>query len=151
MSKNQLSGLLVGMHFRPPAKLILECLPGGTALQLESDSENPYDAFAVKVLVRAREVPVSQLKRLEDELPAYGWQYEDFLELVEQDKTIWLGFLAAEKNKALRAEPQLVPNEVFLKAREQVAWENCQIGLGFSNSGAPLVVLTAGAAGAANG
>jgi hypothetical protein len=46
-----LTGLMVGMHFRPPAKAVLEALPVGTTLWLRREPENPYDANAVQVLL----------------------------------------------------------------------------------------------------
>ncbi len=46
-----LTGLLVGMHFRPPAKEVLAALPAGTTLWLQREPDNPYDENAVKVLL----------------------------------------------------------------------------------------------------
>lgn len=48
--------LLVGMHFRPPAKLILAELPSGTRLNLVPEPDNPYDAEAVKVIIQTSEL-----------------------------------------------------------------------------------------------
>lgn len=48
---------LVGMHFRPPAQLVLSRLPLGTELWLEREPENPYDAMAVKVLCSPSDLP----------------------------------------------------------------------------------------------
>lgn len=42
---------LVGMHFRPPAKDIVNCLPAGVELLLEHQPDNPYDGDAIRVLL----------------------------------------------------------------------------------------------------
>lgn len=42
---------LVGMHFRPPAKDIVNCLTGETEFLLEHQPENPHDGDAVRVLL----------------------------------------------------------------------------------------------------
>lgn len=46
-----LTAPIVGMHFRPPAKDVINLLPGGCRLILLREPDNPYDAAAVKVLV----------------------------------------------------------------------------------------------------
>ncbi len=66
-----LTSLLVGDHFRPPAKLVLQHLPAGTQLQLELEDDNPYDAEAVRVYVSVLEIPQSQYSALESELPNF--------------------------------------------------------------------------------
>lgn len=40
---------IVGAHFRPPAKLLLEHLLAGTPLTLRAEPTNPYDENAIKV------------------------------------------------------------------------------------------------------
>lgn len=42
--------LVVGMHFRPNGKAIVESLVAPVAFELEREPENPYDMFAIKVL-----------------------------------------------------------------------------------------------------
>lgn len=49
--KTELTGNMVGMHFRPPAKAVLEQLPAGTELWIKREPENPHDANAVAVLL----------------------------------------------------------------------------------------------------
>lgn len=46
-----LTAPIVGAHFRPPAKDILNLLPGGARLLLQREPDNPYDSAAVKVLL----------------------------------------------------------------------------------------------------
>ena len=142
-SKNELTGLLVGMNFRPPAKLFLECLPAGSELSLEHEPSNEYDANAVKVSVKLGEIPASQASRLESELPGFGWSMEDFFERVASGESFMLGYLAASKNKQLKTIEGAVSNEVFLLAQEQVAWSECSIKLAFGMNGLPLVLLKA--------
>lgn len=143
IAKNVLTAVLVGMHFRPPAKLILETLPAGAELQLVHEADNPYDGDAVRVYVRLSAVPASQLARLEAELPGFGWSIEEFHQRIELGEAFQLGYLAAGKNKVLKGQEELVSNSIFLAAQEQVSWSECQISLGFSPSGLPLVVLRA--------
>lgn len=42
---------LVGMHFRPPAKDVVNLLAGGTELIVQRQPQNPYDPNAVQVLL----------------------------------------------------------------------------------------------------
>lgn len=89
--------LLVGSHFVPPAKLLLEHLPSGTELTLVPEPENPYDEHAIKVVVNAREVPESQRAELGAKLPGAGCDLE---ELDAQGE--WqLGHIAKEGGKPL--------------------------------------------------
>lgn len=138
-----LTGLLVGMHFRPPAKLILETLKSGTPLQLVPEPDNEYDDKAIRVFVNLGEVPASQYGRLEAELPGFGWDIETFHQRAESGESLMLGYIAASKNKALKEDSSLVSNEVFLNVQELVAWSDCSIRLGFAPSGAALVILSA--------
>lgn len=138
-----LTGLLVGMHFRPPAKLILETLKSGTPLQLVAEPDNEYDDKAIRVFVNLGEVPESQFARLEAELPGFGWDIDTFRQRAETGETLMLGYIAASKNKALKEDSLLVSNEVFLGAQELVKWSDCNIRLGFAPSGAALVILSA--------
>lgn len=40
---------LVGMHFRPPAKVLVEYIHAGAEVVLEPEPSNPYDEKAIKV------------------------------------------------------------------------------------------------------
>lgn len=42
---------LVGMHFRPPAKILLGCLKGGAPLTLVPEPTNAFDSNAIAVFV----------------------------------------------------------------------------------------------------
>lgn len=50
-SSTKLTGLMVGMFHRPPAKDVLNSLPVGTKLWLQREPDNAYDENAVKVLL----------------------------------------------------------------------------------------------------
>ncbi len=144
--KDTLTGLLVGMHFRPPAKLILECLPSGTPLTLRAEPENPYDDDAVAVEVELKHLAASQRERLVAELPNFGWSWEQVEEYIAQGSVLQLGYIGAAKNKDVKAleGEGVVANRVFIDAnREVIPWTDCAITLGFSSAGKPLVVLKA--------
>ena len=47
----RLTGPLVGMHFRPPAKDVVNLLPAGCPLILQRQPDNQYDINAVQVLL----------------------------------------------------------------------------------------------------
>lgn len=136
---NTLTGVLVGMHFRPPAKLVLETLASGANLTLEAEPTNEWDEWAVRVSCSPKDIPSSQYIKLRDELPGYGMDLAELLAM----PSVWLGYLAASKNKALKNRPDLVSNQVFVLAQEQVSWQDCSITLGFDSNGQPLVILVA--------
>lgn len=71
--------LIVGSHFRPPAKLLLSSVPTGTALSLELEPDNAYDPQAVKVLLDPSAVPAGQRDNLTPALEGYGTNWEDLL------------------------------------------------------------------------
>lgn len=142
---NTLTGVLVGAHFRPPAKLILECLPSGAPLSLIAEPDNPYDSNAVQVNVQLSEVAESQYPRLESELPSMGWDFsDDFVVRRDNHEDIMLGFLASGNNKkAFKDRANCSPNSVFLEAQSLLPWSECKIVLAFDADGQALVVLTA--------
>lgn len=47
----KLTAYIVGMHFRPPAKDVVNLLPAGTPLLIQREPSNEYDEFAVKVIL----------------------------------------------------------------------------------------------------
>lgn len=133
---------LVGDHFHPPASLVLKHLPTGSRLQLEPDPGNPYDEFAVKVLVDPGEIPESQfgaLGNFEFGLPSMGLT----LEQLQSSGPIWLGHLAASGGKplakALAAEPGLVGNREVLDLMKD---PDHRAELAFAPDGKPRVVVS---------
>lgn len=103
--------LLVGAHFRPPAKQVLGHLGAGTELVVEREDDNPYDQFAVKVFVDPGLIPDSEFPALELELPEAGVTLEQLM----SGGPIWLGYIPATQGKPLAKarliEPGLIGNE----------------------------------------
>lgn len=136
--------LIVGSHFRPPAKQLLAVLAAGHSLRLEEDNENAYDAAAVRVmldLTDAGGMPLlgeAQLKILEAELPGAGMTVEQLVSA----GPIQLGFVPAQDGKPLAkarlAEPELVGN---LQVRE-LPWTHTT--LGFALDGSPRLQIETG-------
>jgi len=128
--------LLVGMHFRPPAKQVLEHLPAGALLMLRAEPDNPYDPAAVSVWISPSEVPEGQRPELDIKLPGTGTDPEDFWQTPE----IMLGYLGASGGKplvkAIQAEGQpLAGNGEALD--EDGRLPTCRLTFGLS--GLPLV------------
>ena len=90
---NTISALLVGMHFRPPAKQILEILPARTQLVLIPEPENPYDEKAIKVMVDLE--PFSDNEELMQVLDGTGVFPEDLL----SEGLFHLGYIADSDGK----------------------------------------------------
>jgi hypothetical protein len=55
--------LVVGMHFRPNGKAIVESLIASVEFQLEREPENQYDGFAVKVLYNEHHIGYLERKQ----------------------------------------------------------------------------------------
>lgn len=134
-----LTSLLVGMHFRPPAKTLLASLPAGAKLALRPEPENPYDENAVAVYVSPAEFPASQLPILESALPNNGFTLED----VQRQPEWQLGYVAATGNKPLLKAGLVTGNLEFLPIVRQWCAANgtCVATLGFDATGNPLVIL----------
>lgn len=112
-----LIGLLVGSHFTPPAKALLEHLPMGTKLTLTRDIENPYDELAVHVLLSdPASIPESQHAELSAKLPGMGF---DLIEIMRGEPVV-LGHLGASEGKPLAKarlnNPTLVGTREFIEA-----------------------------------
>ena len=63
---------LVGAHFRPPAKTIIQSLPAGYTLELRPEPTNPYDPNAVAVWFDASHLTQYAKDELESTLPGSG-------------------------------------------------------------------------------
>jgi|SRR6267154_1348617 len=155
MSKT-LTTLLVGAHFRPPAKFLLAALPSGTKLLLVPEPENPYDASAVKVLLPHSPELDERAEQIEAGLQGTGFSYLDLDELWP----IQLGYLAAAGNKQLAKQQaegrQYSCNSAILEALGRQVHAGGMAGdegivadsernwlakLGFGPDGSPLVVV----------
>jgi len=96
---------IVGAHFRPPAKGILECLPASCPLVLRPEPDNPFDPNAVMVLVRSADVPASSHASLALALPGYGSGLDEFLAQPE-----WhLGYVP--RTRAIELAPSLLGSD----------------------------------------
>lgn len=117
-------GLLVGAHFRPPAKAVLQALPSECPLRVVPEPENPYDAQAMAVFLQIADLEIAvgpgtpRRIALEDALPGAGWTWEA---LVANGDAIQLGYLAREGNKdlskvqGLQAAPAFAEGDAVLK------------------------------------
>ncbi len=81
---------IVGMHFRPPAKLVLAGLPAGAHLRLEPEPSNPYDENAIKVLCDPNDMVEGYLAEITDQLEDYGRTPEELL----KETDLHLGYVA---------------------------------------------------------
>ena len=142
-TQKNLVGLLVGVHFHPPAKQLLDFIPGEAALLLEPEPENPYDPQAIKVLLPVKEIPEENFDAVKEILPSCGVDPEEFFE----QENIVMGHVGASSGKPLlkaRANwPELAQsltgNAEFLEAMKDPGHS---AKLGFAPTGDPLVILT---------
>ncbi len=87
---------IVGAHFRPPAKAILECLPAGALLSIEPEPDNMFDHNAIKVTVPQTTLaglPEASLAKLAATLPLFGSDLETVLAAPEHH----LGYIPRER------------------------------------------------------
>lgn len=137
MSKT-ITSLLVGMHFRPPAKQVLECLPSGAELVLSPEPENPYDPDALRVLVWPSAIPAELHSMLDERLQGTGTDIAEFLAM---DEPFWLGYVAASGGKPLaKAGMGAEGNKEFLALMAGSPAHSAK--LAFAASGLPLVMLS---------
>src|SRR5258706_6686427 len=126
-----LQSLLVGAHFRPPAKQVLAHLPVGAELILQREPENPYDVGAIKVLVDLVEVAEGQRGALDEALTGTG---VDLVELLEAEEPLQLGYVISATNKKLANWASNLAVGEFMDRGA------CVARLGFTAEGEPLVV-----------
>ncbi len=137
-----LTSLLVGAHFRPPAKQVLACLPSGASLILVPEPENPYDPGALRVEVDvASEVPESQHGLLDESLQGTGF---DIRELLDSEEALQIGYVAKSGGKPLLKAGLTVGNAEFLEAMFDLSGNECKATLSFGPDGSPRVMLTVG-------
>lgn len=140
MSKTLIS-LLVGAHFRPPAKQVLAALPSAWPLLLSPEPENPYDPSALKVLCHISGLPTEALDLLDGSLEGTGTTID---ELLEQEDPIWLGYVAASGGKPLAKAGLIDGNQEFLALMG--GEPNYSATLAFGPAGEPMVRLNDGEA-----
>ena len=76
---SRFSAPIVGMHFRPPAKAIIQSLPNECPLWLIPEPTNEYDANAVKVVVKSADIPEDQHQILGTLTAGYGFSLDEIL------------------------------------------------------------------------
>ena len=134
------SAPLVGMHFRPPAKALLQSLPSGYPLELRPEPANPYDPNAVAVWLDARFLSDDAIDELTSTLPGMGHDIEELL------ATRWwqLGYMARE-HAALHQQDigfaiQAVTDDA-LEHDEPPQLSGFPATLSFAGDGKPLVTF----------
>jgi len=131
---------LVGAHFRPPAKTIIQSLPAAYQLELRPEPSNPYDANAVAVWFDALNLSQDAIDELSSTLPGSGGNIEDLIE-----QRFWqLGYLAKE-HAALHQErlARIIEghNEDASVSGEGFLWSGFPCKLSFTGSGQPAVIF----------
>lgn len=127
---------LVGAHFRPPAKWVLEVLPAGASLRLQPEPGNPYDPNAIQVWVRPQAIPAEARAELEGILAGAGWSLEELLSLEE----LQLGYVGDSKGKVCLKEGWPGNAEVHaLQTPGEASWNDLDATLGAMPTGHPAV------------
>ncbi len=146
----ELMSLLVGAHFRPPAKQLLVQVPAGLPLFFEPEWDNPYDSCAIKVKLRIADVPAAFDASLEEALQGTGWSWTDLREGIVDEEgiesdSIFLGYVAKSGGKPLLKDGRGLPGNQDFKAalgEPELAWSGVPLGrLSFGPSGEPQVIL----------
>lgn len=128
---SRFTSLIVGAHFRPPAKQVLAVLPQGARLDLQEENDNPYDPAALKVFLPLDQIPEAQFPALEAELPGAGLTLEQLM----SGGPLFLGYVPAQDGKPLAkaraAEPELLGN---VQVRELMGGTRTFLGFGMDGS-----------------
>ena len=89
--------LLVGMHFNPPAKIVLQALPSGAKVELRPELTNPYDENAVEVWVSPGEIEEAVLKLNATKLMDSGFDVDEIM----KGDALRLGHIGASGKKPI--------------------------------------------------
>lgn len=131
--------LIVGAHFRPPAKQVLAHCTAGVQLVLEEENDNPYDEAAVRVMLDpVTAIPESEFPTLETELLEAGVTLEQLM----SGGPIKIGFVPAQDGKPLAKARVSNPDILGNQQVRELMGENCRATLGFAPDGSPLLELT---------
>ena len=87
---------IVGSHFVPPAKTLLEHAPADAQILVRPERDNPYDANAATVHLAFAEIPSSQYDELALKLAGHGMDIEEC-----RGTTFVLGHIAASGGKPI--------------------------------------------------
>lgn len=141
-----ISTIISGAFHRPPAGQLLRALPMGTRLRLVAEPGNPYDPFALRVLLDPADIPEGLHPDLDIAMAGTGYCMED---LLMSGEPVQLGFVAASEGKPrLVAQAQtrlpLAGNREFYSAfgyrgedpndggASEIEWTDIPVTLGFS-------------------
>lgn len=134
------SAPLVGMHFRPPAKAILQSLPAAYPLELRPEPSNPYDPNAVAVWFDASHLPDEALEELRHTLPGQGSDIESLC-----DQRFWhIGYIAKGEAAIYQSDIAHIiegHNEDAAISGEGFLWTGFPCKLGFDGTGKSLVLF----------
>lgn len=141
VNKNSFVVLLVGAHFRPPAKTVIQSLPAPYPLELRPEPSNPYDPNAVAVWFDATHLSADAKEELESTLPGSGGDLDDLI-----SQRFWqLGYLAKE-HAALHQEliARIIEghNEDAAVSGEGFLWTGYPCKLTFTGEGRPAVMFS---------
>lgn len=125
----KLTAPIVGMHFRPPAKDVINMLPTGADLELRRQSDNEYDANAVQVFLHgfSRE-PTSAHAALYETLAA--GQEDLFLQEAGWVDPLPLGYICSKKSGMAK---------LFAQAMDEAGRASVCANLSFDMAGKPQV------------
>jgi hypothetical protein len=70
---------IVGAHFRPPAKIILQFLPMNAPLVCEREPSNEFDSNAIAVFVQPSAIPESVREELGQQSAGFGYSLDDIM------------------------------------------------------------------------
>jgi len=128
------------MHFRPPAKAILQSLPSAYPLELRPEPTNPYDANAIAVWFDAKHLSDDSMEELRHTLPGMGSDIDDLC-----ITRYWhIGYMARdEAAKHQHAIANIIEghNEDATVSGEGFIWLGYPATLGFDGAGKPLVAF----------
>lgn len=91
---------IVGAHFRPPAKALIQSMPMAHPLELRPEPTNPYDSNAVAIWLDAHTLPEESLEELRHTLPGMGSDIDDLM-----SQRYWhIGYIP--KTNAIHLQPR---------------------------------------------
>lgn len=70
---------IVGMHFRPPAKALVNMTVGGTTVWLRKEPENQFDPNAIAVWLDSSSIPEDQFEEQAEVLAGFGHDRDSVL------------------------------------------------------------------------
>ena len=126
---------LVGSHFHPPAKQVLQALRARAVLSLVPEPDNPYDENAVRVeVVVADTLLISDFGRLCEVLDGTGFDPHD---VASDHEPLHLGYIPRSGAKTAQGGPGNIEVLEWLSA----GWGCQTASLAFDHNGAPCVLV----------